>query len=310
VENNQGFGNGMAQVGAGNKQLIVITQLWQQAAGMQNIDDLFLWLAQAFVQYFGVQVALFWTMHLNQAGHHTLKLRTNFCQDIRFPQQWLANNQVAIAAERLIQEQHGPLLLPVDHLFSSYQAALFKRYGLYYCSGHFLHSSTLLPPMHDDALATAHPLMMAVLLFLRQEPPARFLSGTGYVLGQALMVAKNRGFLLPASAVMRAMPGMPSTPRWQPIAPLPELIPRRLPDKNLMTARNPLAGSVAIPDKLARRVYGAIDGEKTVGDLAAMLRLSQEEVSAALGLLLTQQRVELCDSEGHILDSALFLNNR
>lgn len=310
MENNQGFGNGMAQVGAGNKQLIVITQLWQRAASMQNIDDLFLWLAQAFVHYFGAQVALFWTMHTNQTGHHTLKLRTNFCQDIRFPQQWLASNQVAMAAERLIQERHGPLLLPVDNLFPSYQAAMFKRYGLYYCSGHFLHSSSLLPPVHDDALAMANPLMMAVLLFLQQEPPVRFLPSTGYVLGQALMVAKNRGFLLPAPAAMRAMPGIPSTPRWQPIAPLPELIPRRLLDKSLMTAHNPLSGSVAIPDKLARRVYGAIDGEKTVGDLAAMLRLSHEEIAAALGLLLAQQRVELCDSEGHSLDSALFLNQR
>ncbi len=93
-----------------------------------------------------------------------------------------------------------------------------------------------------------------------------------------------------------------------PLLALEKLIPRRNEDPDLLRSSNPLAGSVVISDKQARRLYAAIDGQKTVDELCSATRLERGEIRRALRFLLAQQRIQLYTLDGQRVDSSLFLN--
>src|SRR5207302_1612165 len=67
-----------------------------------------------------------------------------------------------------------------------------------------------------------------------------------------------------------------------------DLIPHRVEDEGLMKVSNPLASSLVIADKQARRLFQAIDGHMTVRELMLVAQLDREEISAALRLLLAK----------------------
>ena len=150
---------------------------------------------------------------------------------------------------------------------------------------------------------------MVALLFLQQEPSQRFLVALGHILEQSLLIAKNRELLRP---VIESAPMRIASTEFSPqrsLLPLSELIPKRIDGANLMKSRNPLASSVDISDKPARRLYIAIDGQKNVGALSVITRLTALEVSAALRVLLTLQRIQMYEPSGLLLESSLLLNN-
>ncbi len=73
-----------------------------------------------------------------------------------------------------------------------------------------------------------------------------------------------------------------------------------------MQANNPLANATPITDKQARQLYFAIDGKKSITELANIIQLDQQEVDSALRFLLKQKRIRLHEPNGKAIDSSLF----
>lgn len=189
-------------------------------------------------------------------------------------------------------------------LFTHYQALLLQRHGLNYCAGNSFTANVLLPPRSN----TSHemlpsPLVMAVLLFFRQSPHLDLVPTVGSVLEQAVILAGNRGLLLPATNVPPSF-ASPIPP------PLTELIPRRKQDANFLLTSSPFASSAVISDKQARRLHAAIDGHTNISGLCNTTGMSIDTVYTALQTLLTQDRIEIYGPSGWIVDSSLFLKSR
>ncbi len=302
----------LSQPNISNQHLIAITQLLQMTMDMSHIDELFLWLANTMVQRFGVLATQFWVRQINRESQFSLALRTMICQDSSLPLHILKNNRVSAVAEHIMGKWPHSLSLSIDTLFSSYQADLLKRYGLNHCCNCCLSSDALLVPTHKD-LATgkiATPLMMVVLLFFRQPPSQKLLLAVEQVLAQALLIAKNRGLLqAPSSGAKSAEPKIPfKSSRPQAFSFLSELIPRHIENVGLMRHSNPLAHSLVITDRQARRLYRAIDGYKNVNELVACIPFDREEIYQALWLLYTQHRIQLYEPGGQPVNASLFLS--
>ncbi len=272
------------QPGASNQQLVIITQLLQAVTTFRHIDELFLWLARTIIQRFDVQVTEFWTMQVNATGQAATELRAIACQDTSLPRHVVGNNRVSAMAEHILREQRHSTLVAVASIFPTHQANLLSRYGLNYCCGYFLGTQ---PADYDLSSERTSPWSTASsLLFLRHTLPQNLLASIGLILEQTIPIAKNRGILVTAQ-----LPAISSPP--QPERDLLELIPRRSQNAELMRSSNPLASSVDIADKQARRLYAAIDGRKNLGELSSITGLNAKEIYAAVQILLTQQRIEL-----------------
>jgi len=100
---------------------------------------------------------------------------------------------------------------------------------------------------------------------------------------------------------------LPSLSSPQPGAspPLAALIPHRVADEGMMRTGNPFALAPAIADKQARELYAAIDGKRTVAELATIVGLDTEAVNGALRLLLNEHHIQLYDAEGRRVQNAL-----
>ncbi|QBD81802.1 hypothetical protein EPA93_39845 [Ktedonosporobacter rubrisoli] len=285
-----------------NPQLVIVAQLLQQIATMQNIDELLRWIAQAIVQFTDAQVVQFWSQQANRVGEYSTDLRTIVCQDVLLPQHFIINFQTEALATRMLQEQHGPTLLQVENIFYSHQAILVKRYGLNYCSGYFIHSRTLLPPMRNDTSTgkIATPLKMAAVFFFRQPPSQKLLFALGYILEHMLQAAKQHGLLCyPAHSSPTTTPLTSLQPS------LAELIPQRLTSWH---GSPHLSLLFALPSKQARHVHTAIDGQRNIQELAQLTGLDIDTIYTALQELLGQQRIRLCEPGGQPIDSMLLLN--
>jgi hypothetical protein len=90
---------------------------------------------------------------------------------------------------------------------------------------------------------------------------------------------------------------------------LSDLVPRRTENNDLMTTSNPLTSHVVITDKLARRLYREIDGQKNVQELCDVARLDVQTVLQGLRILLNERHIELLDASGKPVDGSLLLNN-
>ena len=125
----------------------------------------------------------------------------------------------------------------------------------------------------------------------------------GSILEQAIIVAENRGLLLPAE---HSLP----TPETilSPQEVLLQLIPLRKQDSDLLLERNPFAAPL-VSDKKARRLHTAINGHANVANLCQMTGMDTKTVFAALHALLAQNLIELYTPEGRQVDVSLILNN-
>ena len=124
------------------------------------------------------------------------------------------------------------------------------------------------------------------------------------ILEHALSVAKNRGLV---SSAANPVSGNIAANRAQPKQlTFNELIPRTTQDVDAMQADNPFAGGVIISDKQARQLYFAIDGKKSIAELADSTRMDQQEVSSALRFLLKQKHIRLHEPSGKAIDSSQF----
>ena len=148
---------------------------------------------------------------------------------------------------------------------------------------------------------------MTLVLFFRQVPPQDFLPAVGHLLQQVLPIARNRDLLLPAEAPGEVSPQSTNSTNLQQQRSLPTLsalIPHRIED----AASNPIAASVAISDKQARRLYAAINGRRAVDELFELMQIEMEEFYRALRILLVQNRIQLYEPGGQRVNNVLLLD--
>jgi len=322
-----------AQLNPGKQQVALLPRLMQVVTSMHHIDELLQWLAQAFVYYFNVQVAVFWTNHVSQAGQLAVQLRTIARQDPSLSDQILVNDQMQYVAQRLMNERVAHSAQPVEVLFSHYQALLLKRYGLHYWGTFFTSRNALLPPRADifnQGEASAF-LAMTTLCFFKQSPPYNFVATFSQTLDKAMELAETHNLLLrapggqmpitpfPVSQVPFPYPSPQTPPPFvpqelpfpvqSPALSLLQLIPHRKQDPESLVSSNPFSSAAVISDKKARRLHTAIDGRSTVAELCATTGFNQQEIQQLLRVLWDQQRIEVSEPGGKGVNLALFLNN-
>ncbi len=283
------------------RQQALLTQLFKVAQSMGQIDQLLRWLADSIVQQFNVQLIQFWTGQIDAMGLMALQLRTQTRQDLTLPEQIVVNNDLALLAQRMAGERRIYNAQPVEALFSQYRATLLKRYRLNYCTGSFMDAPALLPPF-DRQTGSACPFAMTTLIFIHQQPQPTLMSTVNSIVNQAVILAGNRGILLPVNPAQPAMPGRPPQPE---ALPLTELIPRRRQDTDMLLLNNPFASSAIIADKRARRLYAAIDGRANIALLCGNTGINIKEAYTALRLLLDQRRIDLYEPNGQLVDVRL-----
>lgn len=301
------------------QQMRVLAQLFQTVPSMHHIDELFQWLAYVIVQQFDVQLAQVWSNYISRSGQQSVQLRAMVPQYTSLPQQVIVNEQIALFAQRVIGERHSLLPQLVTNLFSQYQAILLQRHGLNYCAGCFLFVNALLPPPNNVSTQdkSPTPFIAMILLFLKQSPHLNLVPTISTILEQAVALAGSQNLLLPAISTPIPIPTSPSpspsftasTQSKNVLPPLAELIPRRKQDSSLLLTNNPFASGTVISDKSARRLHSAIDGRANIATLCSMTGMNIKEVYAAIQTLLTQNRIEMCLSNGQGIDTAFFLQN-
>ena len=107
------------------------------------------------------------------------------------------------------------------------------------------------------------------------------------------------------AAVRQAVPPPPSSTS-PPRPALGDLMPRRIPNTETMRSRSPFAPSPITGDERARRLYVAIDGRRTVAELAAMTGLEIKDISQGLRTLLREHYIELYDAAGQLVVETTF----
>ncbi len=72
-----------------------------------------------------------------------------------------------------------------------------------------------------------------------------------------------------------------------------------------MRTRNPFALSPVIEDRQARQLYAAIDGRRTLAELAAVIGLEAKAVTRPLRLLLKECCIQIYDAAGQLVEEVL-----
>lgn len=297
------------QPAVSRQQQSAINQLVQSIVNVRHLDEMFLQLAKILVQRFGIWIAQIWADRTIDIHQHIAELRALSTRDMLLPQHVLESHQLVMMAERILHEQRPLFCLPVEYAFSPHYAALLKRQGLYYCVGHFS-QRRILPSPVDNGFASRNvptSLTIAFLLFFQHLPPQKLLAAIGFTLEQAMAAAQNAGLLYKAQASAMVSANLA---RQEAFSQLATLIPERLENAHLMRFTNPLASSVDIQDKLARRLYAVIDGQRNLEDLSVMTSLTWPELYHALRILLAQQRVCLYTPDRQPVDSSFLLNDK
>jgi chemotaxis family two-component system response regulator PixH len=110
---------------------------------------------------------------------------------------------------------------------------------------------------------------------------------------------------------LRSVVSGPSSVPSQPVHAFQELLaftPQRLPDHGLMRVSNPFADPGSLKHKQVRRLYLAINGKKTVSELAAASRIEPEETARYLAILLKEGRIQVRDTVGEAVNEVLFFS--
>jgi hypothetical protein len=292
----------------GKQQIALLTQLLQAAAGMQHIDELFFLLARKMMQSLRIEIVQIWTMEVNSISQASAVLRGTALYDQSISTHVVDSPHVETVANDLLKRQQAILSQPIANLFSVYQSRLLGRYGLSYCLCCSTMSNIPLPPASSaPAVPTANgPSIVAALLFTAQPRPQQFAISVNQILEQTLLIARNQG-LLPVPVIREAITPPAEVMQPEALPPLHELIPVRIRARDSMRSSNPFANAAAISDKRAQAFLSAIDGTKTVAEIAAIKRMDGRDMVAALRHLLQHERIQLQTQAGQVVDAELFL---
>lgn len=302
----------------GGRPVALIVQFMQQTRNMHHVDEVLLWLADAMVKYLSIPVVQFWVSQKYDAGKDQAEPRVSASLYRSLPRQVHLNGQVAEVVERLLREQHGTMPLPIAGVFPSPQADWLGQYHLHYWAGCFMKSDLFVPPAAGKPTQgkIATPLRMLVSLFTEYLPSQHLLRATNFVLEQSIRVMTERKLLsaMPPAitdlsyANTKSSIDTKSSQRIQ--LSLTEVIPCRAQDIQRLQASNPFASALIIPEKNARRLYSAIDGQKSVVELAQITHLDTQEMIDALLYLAQQQHIRFQDPQGNPIGSSLLFSLR
>jgi hypothetical protein len=294
-------------MGEKKQPISLIVQLMQEIVNMQHVDDVFRWLATAMVYHFDIPTVQLWAAQRNTYGQSHIEPRATASQNLSLLQHLSPNQQILFVIHRLLQEQRAVISLPIEQIFSTEQAPLLFQNGWRYWSCYFMHYNALLPPrIGTEAQNVPTPLLMAVSFFLRAPFSEKQERAIGYLFEQTLRLLHNRNFL--TSAVNQPAPTSP-TPS-APLIPFADIIPHRAQDVEISQANNPFASATILTDKNARRLYSAIDGQKTLSELAQNLSFNEQEIRQALHYLFQQGKISLYTRDEQTVDPSFFGNSQ
>ncbi len=120
---------------------------------------------------------------------------------------------------------------------------------------------------------------------------------------ETLVQMVQEGVPAPLHQTIRAT--VSSTPQESVPPALSKLMPRRVSNQVVMRTSSPFAHTDAIEDDRAYQLYAAIDGRKTLAELAAVTGLEAKTVTGAIRALLKEKRIRMYDAEGQPVESAL-----
>jgi len=120
---------------------------------------------------------------------------------------------------------------------------------------------------------------------------------------QTLLQTVREGVPTPLHQTIRST--IASTPQESVPPALLELMPRRVGNSVAMRTSSPFARTSAIEDDRASQLYAAIDGRKTLAELATVTGLEAKTVTGAIRALLKEQRIRMYDAAGQPVESAL-----
>ncbi|MBV9230175.1 MAG: response regulator [Chloroflexi bacterium] len=89
---------------------------------------------------------------------------------------------------------------------------------------------------------------------------------------------------------------------------LSELIPHRVPNREAMRTSSPFARLAVGGDEQTRRLYAAIDGKRTITELAVITGLETREAFRTLCVLLRENYIQIYNSSGQLVESDLVLS--
>src|SRR5207248_3225946 len=107
--------------------------------------------------------------------------------------------------------------------------------------------------------------------------------------------------LLPHAVV----PTFSSTAQQSEPPALLKLIPRRVANQVAMRTSSPFSRSASIGDEQAYQLYAAIDGRRTLGELATVTGLETKAVAKALRVLHKENCIRMYDVAGQLVERAL-----
>lgn len=96
-----------------------------------------------------------------------------------------------------------------------------------------------------------------------------------------------------------------STPQKDAYVRLLELMPRRVSNQGAMRTNSPFARTPVIEDEQAHKLYTAIDGRKTLAELASATGLENKGITRAVRVLLEENCIQIYDAEGQIAEQPL-----
>ena len=303
--NRGGYGDNSYRGNTGKLRMAVSTELMRNIRDMRHADELFQWLSDALVQHFSTQVVQFWVAQVDSQGQYFMKLQVLSSRDNSIPYRVALSKPFAdLAGEIRSWQTELPLSL-VGHVFSSFQAGLLQRYGSNYCYAEYLSSKY---HYASRGQTTLMPLEAVALLFFNKPPQPDFPQSISYILKLAMQLAESNGMLVSSADAQITAAGYRHQVAQKSISPLADLVPQRTENNDLMTTSNPLTSHVVITDKLARRLYREIDGQKNVQELCDVTHLDTQVVLQGLQILLNEQHIELLDTNGRPVNGAILLN--
>lgn len=291
-------------------RLTVFTQLRQVIESMHHPAEVFQWLSSMIMQRFDVPIVQLWTCENGWTDQPSAQLWAMASQNPSQPLQALSE-KTAATVERISKGQRISAPLPVERVFPAYLASLLKRYGLGYCVYCLNNKNVDFAPYvyvpSQERVATGFTFI--VLMLLQQNPQQELISAVTIILEQALAIAEKYRLLLPVTTTSGQLtaPQEALAPGTPPA--LPGLIIRKKQNAGLMLSSNPFASSVTITDKLALRLYEAIDGRKSVAGLSNTTGMTLKEAQMALQTLLGLQCIEIYTPEGWPVDTTLLFKN-
>jgi predicted negative regulator of RcsB-dependent stress response len=248
---------------------------------MTHANELLQWLVNTMASQSGIRMAQLWKYQVQSGQQSMPELQALASTGVSAPMSILASSPVAALVKLMTGPQKQIASQPVQDLFPDYLAILLRRRGLTYCTGYCVAKDLDLLSENSNR-STRSKLML--ILFLGEPSHVSLLEICSF-LERALILGERCGLL----RIHRVVQWNGSMAQLSTSVPLEDLVPRR--------TANVTGNLLALSDKIARRLYDAIDDSSTLRELAHRTHLTAGETIKSLQVLLSQRRIELYEPE-------------